>query len=255
MKRLESKGIVITRPRAVAEALAAELAAAGARAFVFPALAIEDLPGSHAIEQSLARLSQADWAIFVSAHAVEKGLAAARRAGTWPQGMRVAAVGEATAHALHTEGLRDVLAPRGRHDSDALLALPQLHDVSGQRIVIFRGEGGRERLKEGLAARGAQVEYIECYRRVRPVADPAPLLRAWSGGEVDAVSVLSGETLENFLAMIGAQGERLAAGTPLLVPHEAIARHRGAAHFARAIVTGHGTGALIEAAARLKTAA
>jgi hypothetical protein len=69
------------------------------------------------------------------------------------------------------------------------------------------------------------------------------------------VSVLSGETLENFLAMIGPEGERLASNTPMLVPHEAIARHRAARHFARAIVTGHGTPALIEAAAQLKTAA
>jgi hypothetical protein len=72
---------------------------------------------------------------------------------------------------------------------------------------------------------------------------------------VDAVSVLSGETLENFLAMIGAAGERLAASTPLLVPHEAVARHRGAGRFSRAVVTGHGTAALIDAAAHLKAPA
>ena len=76
-----------------------------------------------------------------------------------------------------------------------------------------------------------------------------------SRGEVDAVSALSGETLDNFLAMIGPEGERLAAATPLLVPHEAVARHRGAKRFARAIVTGHGTPALIDDAATLKTAA
>jgi uroporphyrinogen-III synthase len=255
MKRLEATGIVITRPRAAAEALAAELVAAGARPIVFPALAIEDLPWSGRIEGALARLATASWAIFVSANAVEKGLAAVRRSGSWPQGVRVAAVGEATAQALQAAGLDDVLAPHERHDSDALLELPGLRDVAGQRVVIFRGEGGRERLKDGLEARGAQVEYVECYRRVRPASDPASLLAAWSRGEVDAVSVLSGETLENFLAMIGTEGESLAAATPLLVPHEAVARHRGARRFARAVVTGHGTPALLEAAASLKTAA
>jgi len=255
MTRLDKTGIVITRPRAAAEVLAAELLAAGARPFVFPALAIEELPWSDRIAQSLAHLPNASWAVFVSANAVERGLAAASRAGAWPVNVRVAAVGEATAQALHAAGFRDVLAPHERHDSDALLALGPLQDVAGQRVTIFRGEGGRERLKEGLEARGAHVEYIECYRRVRPNADAAPLLGAWSRGEVDAVSVLSGETLENFLAMIGSDGKRLAARTPLLVPHEAVARHRDATLFARAIVTGHGTPALIDAAAHLKTAA
>lgn len=255
MRHLEGTGIVITRPRAAAEALAAELAHAGARPFVFPALAIEDLPWSDEIEAALVRLRQAAWAVFVSANAVEKGLAAASRAGAWPSNVRVAAVGEATAQALHDAGFPEVLSPRERHDSEALLEMEPLRSVAGQRIVIFRGEGGRERLKEGLESRGAQVEYVECYRRMRPRLDPAPLLAAWSRGEVHAVSALSGETLENFLAMVGPEGERHAARTPLIVPHEAIARHRDAKRFARVVVTGHGTAALIDALASLEAAA
>lgn len=255
MRHLDGTGIVITRPRSAAEALAAELAHAGARPFVFPALAIEELPWSPELDAALGRLQRASWAIFVSANAVEKGVSAAQRYGQWPASVRVAAVGEATAQALREAGFGEVLAPTDRHDSEALLALGALANVSGQHIVIFRGEGGRERLKEGLEARGAKVEYVECYRRVRPSSDPAPLLAAWSRGEVHAVSALSGETLDNFLAMIGPQGQRHAANTPLLVPHEAIARHPAARRFARAIVTGHGTPALVEALASLKAAA
>lgn len=255
MRHLDGTGIVITRPRAAAEALAAELVHAGARPFVFPALAIEELPWSDELDARLGRLREASWAVFISANAVEKGLAAAQRHGAWPASVRVAAVGEATAQALRDAGFRDVLAPRERHDSEALLALEPLQRVSGQRIVIFRGEGGRERLREGLEARGAKVEYVECYRRVRPASDPGPLLAAWSRGEVHAVSALSGDTLDNFLAMIGPQGERYAAATALLVPHEAIAAHRAARRFARTLVTGPGTAALIEALATLEAAA
>ena len=255
MAHLEGTGIVITRPRAAAEALAAELAAAGARPFVFPALAIEELPGSERLDAALAELPRAAWAIFVSANAVDKGLAAVRRHGEWPRQVQVAAVGEATAQALREAGLRDVLSPQERHDSEALLELAPLQSVAGQVIVIFRGEGGRERLKEGLESRGARVQYIECYRRVRPRIDASPLLAAWSRGEVQAVSALSGETLENFLAMIGTEGERAAAKTALLVPHEAVGRHRAARHFSRVVVTGQGTAALIDALANLEAAA
>ena len=255
MAPMDAIGVVITRPRAAAEALAAELTARGARPFVFPALAIEELPWSARMEATLSTLASATWAIFVSANAVEMGVAAARRLGPWPLSVRVAAIGEATAQALHADGFDAVLAPQERHDSDALLELPELQHVAGQRIVIIRGEGGRERLKEALESRGASVDYLECYRRVRPANDPALLLDAWRRGQIDAVSVLSGETLDNFLAMIGDEGARLAAKTPLAVPHEAIGRHRGASRFARVVVTGPGTPALIGALRSLKAAA
>jgi uroporphyrinogen-III synthase len=251
-RRLEGLGVVITRPRATAEALAAALAREGARPIVFPALAIEDLPASATLESALAALERAAVAIFVSAHAVERGIAAARARGPWPPGVRVAAVGEATAQALRNSGLRDVISPPERHDSDALLALPELQAVRGRDIIIFRGEGGRERLKEVLEERGARVRYAECYRRVRPHSDPGPLLDAFSRGEVQAVSVLSGETLENFVAMVGEAGARRLSSATLVVPHEAVAAHRDARRFARVLVAAQGADGLADTLSQLR---
>ena len=251
---LQGMGIVITRPRPAAEALAAALAAEGAKPFVFPALAIEDIPPTDALESALAALPRAALAIFVSAHAVQKGLAAAARHGAWPGGTAVAAVGEATAAALRNSGFTQVISPRERHDSDALAALPELQAarISGREVVIFRGEGGRERLKELLEERGARVHYAECYRRLRPDADPGPLLQAWARGEVQAVSVLSGETLANFVAMLGAEGAGRLAGAVLVVPHEAIAAHREARRFARVVVAPAGAEGMASELSRLR---
>lgn len=247
-------GIVITRPRPAAEALAAALAAGGAKPFVFPALAIEDIPPTDALETALARLPQAALAIFVSAHAVQKGLAAAARHGPWPAATEVAAVGEATAEALRNSGFARVISPRERHDSDALAALPELQQarVSGRDVVIFRGEGGRERLKSVLEERGARVSYAECYRRMRPQSDPGPLLQAWARGDIQAVSALSGETLENFVAMIGAEGAGRLASTVLVVPHEAIAAHREARRFAQVAVAPAGAEGILNALSGLR---
>ena len=250
--RLDGLGVVITRPREPAEALAAAVARAGGRPIVFPALAIEDAPATPALEAALARLADAALAIFVSAHAVERGLAAVRARGAWPSRVRVAAVGEATAEALRNSGLRDVISPPERHDSDGLLALPELQQVRGVPIIVFRGQGGRERLKEVLEERGAQVHYAECYRRVRPRADPAGLLAAWERGEVQAVSALSGETLENFVAMVGEAGARHLAAATLVVPHPAVAAHREARRFARVLVAPHGAEGFIETLSQLR---
>jgi uroporphyrinogen-III synthase len=249
---LEGLGVVITRPRDPAEALAGALEKAGARAFVFPALAIEDLPATAELEAALAGLPRASLAIFVSAHAVEKGLAAARARAPWPAQVEVAAVGEATAQALRNSGFARVISPTERHDSEALLALERLQAVRGENIIVFRGEGGREQLRQQLEARGAKVTYAQCYRRLRPVADPAPLLAAWERGEIHAVSALSGETLENFVALVGPAGERRLATTALVVPHAAIAAHRDARRFARVLVAPPGHEGLAETLSQLR---
>jgi len=252
--RLEGLGVVLTRPRAAADALAEPLRSEGARVFIFPALAIEDLKLTAPLERLLADLARFDLAIFVSANAVEKALAMVRRIAPWPPRLPVAAIGEATAQALRGAGFTAVVSPAERHDSDALLALPQLERsrVEGKSIVVFRGEGGKERLKEALEARGAQVEYAECYRRVRPDSDAGPLMEAWARGEVHAVSVLSTQTLENFVSMIGPEKAAALGALTLVVPHEAIGAARDAGRFARFVVAGHGAQGLIEALAGLR---
>jgi uroporphyrinogen-III synthase len=251
-RRLEGLGVVITRPRAAAEMLADTLTREGARPFVFPALGLEDVAPSGAGAEALAHLAEYDLAIFVSANAVERGLAAARALAPWPEATRVAGIGEATALALRNSGFETVISPRERHDSEALLAMPELRSVKGLNIIVFRGEGGREHLREVLDSRGARVDYVECYRRVRPRTDPSALLAAWRGGEVHAVSALSAETLENFLAMVGDEGAALASGATLAVPHEAIAAHPDARRFARVLVASPGAEGLVNALSQLR---
>ncbi|MGZ5036821.1 MAG: uroporphyrinogen-III synthase [Usitatibacter sp.] len=251
--KLEGVGVVITRPEPAAQALAAPLAAEGARVWRLPALAIEEIAPSRELEELLANLERFDLAIFVSANAVERGLDAARRHGPWPGAIRVAAVGEATAQALRNSGIADVISPTERHDSEGLLALEPLRDVRGRNIVVFRGRGGREHLKETLEARGARVEYAECYARVRPDADADAVVGALARGEVQAVSALSAETLENFIAMIGPEGARHLGAVTLVVGHAAVGAHRDARRFARVAVAAHGVEGLIDALTAVRT--
>jgi uroporphyrinogen-III synthase len=250
--RLQGLGVVLTRPRVAAEALAAPLQSEGARVFLFPALGIEPIAMTPQLESLLARIDAFDLAVFVSANAAEHGLEAVRKVAAWPAHLEAAAVGEATADALRNSGLSKVISPAERHDSEGLLALPRLNAVKGQNIVVFRGEGGREAIRETLEARGARVEYAECYRRVKPATDAKPLVAAWQRGEVHAVSVLSAETLRNFVAMLGADGAALAGSATLVVPHPAIAAGADARRFARVEIAGHGASALIEALSRIR---
>lgn len=248
---LTGLGVVVTRPASAAEPVVTALERQGARVWRFPSLAIEAIEPSPELASRLARLAQFDIAVFVSANAVERGLAMARRFCAWPAGLEAAAVGEATAQALRAAGVDPVIAPRERHDSEGLLELARLQSVRGQKVIVFRGEGGREQIRETLLARGADVEYAECYRRVRPQIDAAPIRTALAKGEIHAVSALSGETLENFVALLGREDAARLAAVALVVPHAAVGAHPDAKRFARVINAGHGATGLCSALAQL----
>lgn len=220
---LAGRGIVITRPAHQAQSLAAMVREAGGRAILFPVIEIEDAKDLRAFNAAVDRLGEFDLAVFVSPNAVNRAmnLLAVRRVSL-PPNLAIAAVGRATARALEGRGVAGVIAPARGVDSEALLALPALCDVRGKRVVVFRGEGGREVLADTLAARGARVEYAECYRRGIPPLDPAPLMNAWSSGELHAFVVTSSEGLNNLVTMIGDAGARRLAATPLFVPHPRI---------------------------------
>ena len=241
---LAGRTVLMTRPAHQAAALAQAICAAGGAAFEFPALDIEAVPPD-ALSAPLARLAAADIAIFISPNAAQFGMAAVHAGGGLPASTEVFAVGPGTARALAAQGVGGVITPDG-HDSEALLALPQLADVAGKRVVIVRGVGGRALLADTLAARGAQVDFMECYRRVRPQADAAPLLACWQAGGIDAVTVTSAETLHNLAALLGEAGVPLLLRTPLFAPHAKIAEAARRFGIAKVIATPSGDAGLVE---------
>lgn len=233
----------MTRPAGQAEGLAVLIREAGGEPLELPALEIRDLADLVPFHAVADRLESFDCAIFVSRNAVRKALAllGERRAGRpWPAHLRVATVGAGSREELAAYGFTAVTAPATQADSEALLALPEFAGVAGQRIVIFRGEGGRKYLGETLAARGAAVEHAACYRRVLPEAGRARLEAAWALGKVDAVLVSSGEGLANLLEMLGADALQRLAGTALFVPHPRVASEAARQGLGRVLVAGPG---------------
>ena len=230
---------MVTRPREQAGALAERIEQAGGRPFVYPAIEIEPLDPPE-LKKLVDNLGKADLAIFVSPTAVRMAMRLVRALGGWPPGMQVAATGSGTRAELERQGVCGALAPASGADSEALLALPQLNQVAGRGVLIFRGEGGRELLAKALAARGARVFLAECYRRIRPRTDPSPLLAAWQRSEIDAVTAFSAEALDNLFALLGAAGAQWLRETPLFVPHARIAEGAAGLGIREALVGGPG---------------
>ena len=237
---LSGRGIVITRPREHALALAERVRAAGGDPILFPTIEILPPENQDAVSRTIACLERFQLAIFVSPTAALRGDALVSASRAWPESLRVAAVGAGTAKALRERGFRDVISPEGEADSEALAALAELPELRGQAVVIFRGQGGREWLRRELEARGARVEYAECYRRARPEADARALLARWHTGAVDAVSITSAEGLANLFAMLGPTGGRYLRATPVFVPHPRIELAARERDVREVIVTGRG---------------
>lgn len=244
---LAGRRVVVTRPAGQTAHIAGLIRAAGGEPLLFPALEIFDVADAHALDALIARLDAFHLAVFVSANAVAKAIALVRARRAWPPDLRVATVGRGSERELQRHGFAAVIAPRERFDSEALLDLPELQRLQGKRVVIFRGDGGRELIGETLMARGAAVEYAECYRRGRPSADPAPLLALCARRELDAITVTSSEGLGNLHDIFGEAGRRCIETTPMFVPHERIAAAARALGVQTVVLTDPGDEGLVSA--------
>ena len=217
---LQGMGILVTRPERQAGELCRLIEAQGGRAIRCPTLEILPIRDPAPALAVIDHLDDYELAIFTSANAVSLGLELLLSRRPLPLHWQVFAIGKATAGALAKQGIDTCRTPELGTDSEALLALPELQQVAGKGIVIFRGEGGREVLGETLRLRGARIGQAVVYRRSKPAFCPDDLLQYWTRGEIQAVIATSNESLQNLLTMVGAAGRSWLLATPLVVVSE-----------------------------------
>lgn len=214
---LKDAGILITRPVGQGEALQARFEAKGAAVLHFPTIEIAPVARSPELERSLEPMDSYHYAIFISPNAVEYAAELVDLASLPPK-LKVAAIGPGTARALTARGRKPDILPRDGANSEALLRLKSLNKVSGKRILIVRGLGGRELLAETLEERGAYVEYAEVYRRNVPRVDQAELTQWFRKGKVDMIAVTSRDALLNLERMLSPGLTPYFKSAQLLVP-------------------------------------
>ena len=203
IKLLKGAHILVTRPAHQAENLSLLIEGRGGVAVRFPALAIVALDDSGTIQNTLAHLDRYQWLIFISANAVtmHSYYSDDVRINEF-ESVRVAAIGKATAQALALVGLPVDLVPESGYNSEALLAMPEMQQMNGQNCLIVRGEGGREELANTLRSRGANVEYLDVYKRIIPDIDSSQVSLLIAQDKLDAITITSGEALQNLVIML-----------------------------------------------------
>lgn len=217
--------VVVTRPAHQAQGLRELIEDRGGKVILFPVLEIQDTEDTGPVRALIERLDEFDMAIFISANAVLKALPMITARRPLPSRLRLVTVGESTAKALQKYGRSPDLCPCEQSSSEALLALPEMQQVRGKNIVIFRGEGGRELLGETLRQRGASVVYAEVYRRAKPATDPGTLQDHLRRGKVDVISVTSNAGLVNLMELAGPAVWNTLLATPLVVMSERNIEH------------------------------
>ena len=245
--KLAGVGILVTRPADQSAGLARLVRDAGGLPILFPALEIEPLAeaaGAPVLDQ----LPQLDLVVFISPNAVRMAMPHIQKKGGLPARAKVAVIGPGTVAELKKFGVRNIISPLEGFDSEALVGELSAVPLAGSRVLIFRGQGGREFLADALRSRGATIDYLECYRRVRPDRDMRELMSQPGRDGVKACTATSASIVENLFEMAGAAGHAWLCAVPFFVPHPRVA----VAAFFRGVrivfVAGNGDEALVAAA-------
>jgi uroporphyrinogen-III synthase len=171
--------VLVTRPQPQADDWVARLRAEQVDAQALPLLEIGEPADAGPVHAAWQSLADEALVVFVSPNAVARFFALKPAGAAWPIGTHAGATGPGTSAALVAVGVPasaivEPPADAGQFDSEALWAcLAPLRDWRGARVLIVRGEGGRDWLAGTLQAQGADLRFVEAYRRVAPRLDAA----------------------------------------------------------------------------------
>lgn len=209
---LFGKRIVVTRARSQASSLAGRLAAAGADVIEMPATRIETADPAP-LRAALSRLGEYGWVIFTSQNAVQifwDELRAAGRDARALSGVKIAAVGPATATALLDHGLAVDVSP-DRFVAEGLLdELAARRDVRGVRVLYAAAEGARATLEDGLNELGAIVDRVTLYRSAFDGSGSDALRETLLAGGADLVTFTSASSVAGFVTAVGEEAAKRA---------------------------------------------
>lgn len=224
---LDGRCVLVTRPRAQADELIAQLEAHGARVVVSPTIRIAAPVDPAPLFNAAARLGEFDWIVFTSANAVDALLDAVQRSDEESRVRpvnhtmlpKVAAVGARTAERLRSQGIAVTVVPEEFTAEGLLNALTTKAGIIGARVLIPRSEIGRMVLGDGLRLAGAQVTEVIAYRTVPEStdSDTARVRELLAHGELDAVTFTSASAVGNFVQILGPESVSLLRHTVVAV--------------------------------------
>ncbi len=217
-KVLKNLKVLVTRPKQQANNLCELIENLGGTAIRFPVIEINNSENQQVARLIMDDLEQYNIGIFISRNAVEWTLKLLGDKTSALESMSLISIGPATTAALKRALSGTVITNFGTN-SESLLENEALgaEAVSGKKIIIFRGQGGREHLATALGQRGAKVDFAEVYRRDCPQYDSDFINKIWALNVPGVVVVTSNNGLENLFSLLNNEQRNLLLSKQLVV--------------------------------------
>lgn len=211
--------VLVTRPAHQNEQLNRLLQQAGFNVISFPTIAINAATPTPFLRGLSKNINRYDIALFVSRNAVDYAFDYLQ-ADDLPATLRFGVIGKGTWQALKSKGIESNIIPSDSFNSEGLLASKALQQVAGKRIIIFRGQQGRNLLGDTLLKRGAKVEYSEVYRRELPLYPDGYFSQLSKDTRPDLAIFTSAEGLSNCFQLLDEQQAQAIRSLPWLLISE-----------------------------------
>jgi uroporphyrinogen-III synthase len=196
---LQGMSVLLTRPLVQSQVTSRKLEKLGAIIFVVPLLEVK------ANVNSDMTFSQNGFnpniIIFSSPNAVRIVVESAGAEQIQSFAGQIVVPGRGTAKELKKVGAKNIHYPQTTENSEGMLDLALLREVKGRRVVIFRGQSGRELLANSLRERGAEVRYVPVYSRQPCLEIDIDKIRNWLN-QTNPILLLSSETALNTMCSV-----------------------------------------------------
>jgi len=208
---LFGKRVLVTRAREQAKDLVERLAATGADAIVAPMIRITPPDDFGPLDDACARVPEFDWIVFASANAVDafiERLLAGPRDLRALSAAKICVVGQATAERLAKHGVKPDVVPAEYRGEAVVPAIAELGRIEGLKVLLPRGDVGREVIADDLRKQGAEVTEVIAYRTVivEPEREGEPdIYRMLLERHIDVVTFASPSAVRNFVRVLGAE--------------------------------------------------
>ncbi|MGR6980008.1 uroporphyrinogen-III synthase [Testudinibacter sp. P27/CKL/0425] len=195
--------ILVTRPEPNGEALCKLLNQQGFATLYAPLFGIDKGGDLNQLPQRLQQLQSGDYVFAVSKNAIQYADQVLRNVGLhWRADLHYFTVGRRSAEYLSAVAEQAVQYPYPQENSEGLLALPQMQQLENKTILILRGNGGRDLFRQQTAAKGANLEILECYQRIPKEYDNIQQISIWKRAGIDTIVVTSNEILRYLVEFV-----------------------------------------------------
>ncbi|MGB5119014.1 MAG: uroporphyrinogen-III synthase [Providencia rettgeri] len=241
--------VLVTRPEPTGSELITAITAKGGEAYSSPLISIGSGAELNTLVSRLDHLNTNDLVFLLSKNAVEYANLTLEQMGrNWSDKLSYYGIGRSTAQFFKKVTGKPAHWAEQGETSEVLLTLPDLQFLEGKHALLLRGNGGRELLASTLRARGAQVDYCECYARHPIPYEKNEFNRKWFQVDITDIVITSGQMLALLEELIAEEYQNWWFTRRLLVVSERIADQARQAGWQRVCVANSAdNNALLEA--------